>query len=155
MPLNDDAINKLASTWENPLITVVPIVPSYRYPTQEQMLRFVKESPTLTRLGLTDWALAQCEHPFCTLVSVERLLFRRTPIEFNAPVENGIVFKRVKIAPETAVLGLILATAFYDAGNKIAPNVLIRKGVAQAIKATAIVLANKIQRYSKDSSVKE
>jgi hypothetical protein len=119
------------------------------------MRSFVEESNTLNRLGLVSWALLQCDQSFCTLVSIERLLFRRTPVEFQIPVENGIVFKRVTVTPEVAVLGLILCVAFYDAGNRIAPNVLIKRTLLRAIKANAAILANNLKRYSANSNVKE
>lgn len=152
---NQDAIDKLVSTWEDSETTVLPIVPSYRYPTERQLRDFIDQSKTLDRLGLVEWALQQSYQSPHSLVSIERLLFRNIPIEFTEPVENGISFKRVKITPSTAVLGLILITAFYDAGNRIAPNVLIRRGMLRAIKVTAAVLANQIKRYSTDSNVKE
>jgi hypothetical protein len=89
----------------------------------------------------------------------------KVEVMIHESIDSIRMFNSVEECVETMVktidmfsLGLTMnetLNAFYDAGNRIAPNVLIKRTLLRAIKANAAILANNLKRYSANSNVKE
>lgn len=148
MPPHVNEVKRLISHWQLPpgCTGYLPLVPVYRYPSQELIRSLIAESNTLNKLGLVGWAEELLGGDTTELIAIERFFIRRATIEYKSDAKE-VYFNGHLVSYVSVVKALVMAIAFYDGSHRIKCNSIMGRKIGFVFKKLVSALVLLLSKY--------